>query len=129
MDAAIEDALLTVGQGIGATGVATYIWCGIWLYTVRMGLVRPKREPVRVRKVFRLAKRLFWLSFALRWGCDVALHGPLDGWGALWFLNCIWCYYSLKNEDDDDVWKRLRARVDATVQSLGHRLVVRPTGS
>lgn len=119
----------TVAETVGNATVGVFVFSGIWMYFKRHFKPGAGDVPPRVRKVFRVTKRLFWVAFVLEWAGAIVLRGPLDWWQALLLLNEVWTYYTLRDEDDDDFYKRMRKKATDVVKSLGHRLVVAPAGS
>jgi hypothetical protein len=101
----------------------TFIFGGIFLFTARM---HGKEAPDAVRWIFRWAKRAFPIGATVYWISEAIVNGPLNGWDAIIIVLDWWNYRGLKDEDDDDFWKRAKDKVTEVVKQVGDRLVIAP---
>lgn len=56
------------------------------------------------------------------------MTGEMVGWNALWDACRIYNWFQFKDIDDDDRWKRRKAKLVEKVAQRGGRLVVVPAG-
>lgn len=107
----------------GVTVKMAFIITGIWLFTNR---TYGRESPDVVRWIFRWAKRAFPIGAGLYWLSEAIINGPLNGWDAIIIGLDWWNYRGLKNEDDDDFWKRAKEKATEVVKQVGDRLVIVP---
>ena len=67
---------------------------------------------------------LYFLTFDL---IADALRHPPSLWDALLFANSVFAYYIMRNLDDDDRWKRRKAKLIEMVSVAEGKLVVVPS--
>lgn len=113
-----------VADSLGRFGILVFTFLGIRLY-LQEHMFGGEAGPW-AHIVWKWARRLFWVSFTLKWLAKIAMDGPLHGWDAAFLLLDIWNWWQMRNIDgpDDDWKKKLKDAATGTVERVGNRLKV-----
>lgn len=122
----MPDLVWYIANMVGVTIKLSFVFSGVWLQ-MRRHLGKDSSDTVRW--VYRWSKRFYPAGAVAYWLGEAVVNGPLNGWDALFILLDWWNWRGLKDENDDDFWKRAKDKVTDVVRQVGSRLVVQPATS
>lgn len=121
--------LFTLLSAFTSLGMACWLLTAMMLFWQKMlGKRLPERLHGWVRRVYLEIKPFFLYLLVLDLVAD-AVRRDLSAWDAILFALNVFNYYNLRNLDDDDRWKRRKAKLKEMVSVADGKLVVVPSPS
>lgn len=115
-----------IGLLVGLSSMVTSTWV---IASVGFDICRRLQPDSRITLFYRTIwaeLRPFYLPAAAVWIVDRAVHGEVKGWGAFVVGCTIANWFFFKDLDDDDRWKRRKAKAVEKLERRGSRLVAVP---
>lgn len=110
---------------------ATFVYLSWTLSGLVLTINTAFRLPIRlgaIRWCFHEFKPLYPIAYVVVYGPDV-VTGHVEAWTVAGMFFGIMNWFTFKDIDDDDRWKRRRRKVVERVRALGGRLTVVADGA